>query len=67
VIGVDRDEVTVLGLAEGVDAKKERDRVGQLIRTRVQPTPPFEVTDQVIEGKTVLFVEVQTGAAPPTE
>ena len=47
VLGVDRDELTVVGLGQDVEVIKERDRVGQLIRTpgtansglRRQPVP----------------------------
>ena len=65
VFGVDRDEFTVLGLGEDVDVSKERDRIGQLIRTRVLPTPEFAIIAYVVAGKTILFVQVSAGAAPP--
>jgi predicted HTH transcriptional regulator len=65
VFGVDRNELTVLGLGEDIDPNKERDRIGQLIRTRILPTPDFTITPYTIAEKIVLLVEVRPGAAPP--
>jgi len=65
VFGVDRDELTVLGLADDVDPNKEHDRIGQLIRARVLPTPDFVITPHTVDDKTVLFVEVSPGTAQP--
>jgi hypothetical protein len=65
VLGVSRDELTVVGIGEDVDPNKERDRVGQLIRTRVLPTPIFGITHHVVDGKSLLFVEVQPSPSPP--
>lgn len=65
VFGVDRDELTVIGLSEMADPKRERDRIGQLIRARVLPTPEFLVADYVVDGAVVLFVEVSPGSNPP--
>lgn len=64
VFGVDRDESTVVGLGY-VDVNRERDRIGQLIRTRVLPTPDFEVTAHKVDGKDLLFLIVNVGSAPP--
>lgn len=65
VFGVDRDELTVVGLGEDADSNRERDRVGQLIRTRVLPTPEFLITAYEIDGKVVLVAEVRPGSNPP--
>jgi Putative DNA-binding domain len=65
VLGVDRDELTVVGLGQEVEVTKERDRVGQLIRTRVPPTPEFMVNPYQVDGRDVLFVEVSPGPARP--
>ena len=65
VVGVDRDELTVVGLGQDVEIKKERDRIGQLIRTRVVPTPVFVVNAYQVDGKDVLFVEISPGPARP--
>lgn len=65
VFGVDRDELTVLGLPADVELNKERDRLGQLIRTRILPTPDFRITSHVISGKTIFFVNVMPGGIPP--
>ena len=65
VYGMDSDELTVVGLGEEAELKEKRDRIGQLIRTRVLPTPEFHVEAHVIDGKHVLFVNVSTGANPP--
>jgi Putative DNA-binding domain len=64
VFGVDRDEATVVGLGD-VDVNKERDRIGQLIRTRVLPTPDFEATVHQVDRKDILVLVVNEGSAPP--
>ena len=64
VFGVDRDEATVVGLGD-VEANKERDRIGQLIRSRVLPTPEFEIAVHQVEGKDLLVLTVDAGANPP--
>lgn len=65
VVGVDKDELTVVGLGDDADATVERDRIGQMIRTRVLPTPEFSVRGYVVDGKDVLFIEISPGLAPP--
>jgi hypothetical protein len=65
VFGVDRDELTILGLGEHTDAKKERDRIGQLIRTRILPTPDFTAHEYVVDGKELIFVHVSAGSGGP--
>ena len=65
VVGVDRDELTVIGLGQDVDVKKERDRIGQLIRSRVLPTPEFVIDPYQVDGKDVLFIAVSAGSARP--
>lgn len=65
VYGIDRDEVTVVGLSADGDLNKERDRIGQLIRTRVLPTPDFHIHPQTVDGKQLLFLTVTAGTNPP--
>lgn len=65
VYGIDRDEVTVTGLGESPDPNKERDRIGQLIRNRVVPTPEFDIQVQEVSGKPLMFVTVAPGTNPP--
>ncbi|MST31248.1 hypothetical protein GHK86_00685 [Acidimicrobiaceae bacterium USS-CC1] len=64
VFGVDRDELTVVGL-EVDDINGERDRLANLIRARVNPTPPFEATPYVIDGKQIMVLRVDSGVSPP--
>lgn len=65
VFGVDRDEVTVVGLGDGADPNSERDRIGQLIRSRILPTPDVAITSHIIDGRTVLFGTVSPGTELP--
>jgi hypothetical protein len=65
VFGVDRDELTVLGLGDNIDPNKERDRIGQLIRTRILPTPDFTITPHTVAEKIILVVQVNPGSTPP--
>jgi len=64
LFGVDRDELTVVGL-DVDDIQEERDRLASLIRSRVNPTPSFEATPHVIDGKQILVLRIDTGASPP--
>jgi schlafen family protein len=65
VFGVGPDELTVVGLGRGVDMNKERDRIGHLIRSRVIPTPDFQVTHYAVDGMNLLFLEVEPGSLRP--
>lgn len=62
VIGVDRDETTVVGIGDESDARSARDRIGQMIRVRVIPTPNFEIKTGQVAGKNLLFIRVDPGA-----
>jgi hypothetical protein len=64
VFGVDRDELTVVDL-NVTDIGSERDRLANLIRARINPTPPFEATPYVIDGKQIMVLRVESGASPP--
>lgn len=64
VFGMDRDEATVNGLKLD-DIQAGRDSLGQMIRTRVIPTPRFEITHHMIDGKDLLLLEVEGGTSPP--
>lgn len=65
VFGIDRDELSIIGIGDDVDPLAARDRIGQIIRARVRPTPDFEITSRTVNDKQLLFVEVQPGASPP--
>jgi hypothetical protein len=64
VFGVDRDEVTVVGVGDE-DPNKLRDRLGDLVRASVIPRPDFDVKAYPIDGRTILILTVQPGASPP--
>jgi len=64
VFGVDRDELTVVGLGSE-DPKKLRDQLSSMIRSRVIPTPNFEPSVYVVEGKTLLVLRVDPSPSPP--
>lgn len=63
IFGVDPDEVTVVGL-DG-EPNKLRDDLANLVRARVAPTPPFEVTSAQIDGAIVLLLHVGPGPSTP--
>ncbi len=63
VYGVDRDELTIVGLPDDLPAS--RDRLGQLICSQVIPRPQFSAEYHRVEGKTVLVVRVEPGSSPP--
>jgi len=64
VFGVESDEATVCGV-EVSDLVKERDRLSQLATDLVTPSPVVGVRAYDVAGKTVLFLSVQRGSAPP--
>jgi predicted HTH transcriptional regulator len=64
VFGVDRDELTVVGLGSE-DPKKLRDQLSSMIRSRVIPTPNFEPDVYTLEGKTLLVLRVEPSPSPP--
>lgn len=64
VFGIDRDESTINGLHVD-DMHGARDSLGQMIRSRVFPTPGFEITHHVVDGKDLLLVDVESGISPP--
>jgi hypothetical protein len=64
VFGIDSDEATDRGL-EGIDPKKERDRLAQLARSIVIPAPIIEARQYELESKLLLVLSVEPGPNPP--
>jgi predicted HTH transcriptional regulator len=64
---VQRDIVNADRGVEGGDLIKARDRLAQLAWTLVIPSPVVEVRPYEVDGKTVLVMTVEKGAAPPYE
>jgi hypothetical protein len=64
VFGVESDEATVCGLG-GIDLVAERDRLAQLARAIVTPSPEVEVRSYDYQGQTLLVLEVSRGSSPP--
>jgi hypothetical protein len=65
VFGMDPDEVTIVGLPNLDDPRGSRDRLADLIRAIVVPTPPFEARPIELGGKMLLILEVSRGDDPP--
>ncbi|MFD4553482.1 helix-turn-helix domain-containing protein [Streptomyces sp. NPDC058469] len=65
VFGIDRDEVTITGIAEDKPSTQMRDELGNLLRAMVQPTPEFEIKEYRPDGKLILVLDVQPGQSPP--
>jgi predicted HTH transcriptional regulator len=63
VYGVDRDELTIIGLDDAQPAS--RDRLSQMICAQVIPKPQFSPAYHAVDGKTVLVVRVEPGNSPP--
>jgi hypothetical protein len=64
VFGMDPDEVTVTGIAEGY--KAARDRLGQLICGNiVPPDPAYQIRHATANSKFVVILEVQPSASGP--
>ena len=59
IFGVDRDEITVVGI-EG-ELPKQRDRLEQLVRAAITPTPDVEVTIMTVREKPILVLDVPSG------
>jgi hypothetical protein len=64
VFGVDPDELTLIGIESARDAAV-RDRLGDLIRGIVVPTPDFHVESADADGKSVVIVTIAAGASKP--
>jgi ATP-dependent DNA helicase RecG len=64
VFGIADDEATVCGV-DDVSLITARDRLGQLVATRITPIPVIEVNPHEVEGKTVLVMSVESGSNPP--
>lgn len=62
--GVDRDEVAMTGV-ELEDPITSRDRLGQMIRSSIVPTPSFEIEPHTIDGRVVVVLRVASGPSPP--
>jgi hypothetical protein len=63
VYGVDRDELTVVGLVDDLPAS--RDQLGQMICAQVIPKPQFTSEFHTVDGKTVLVLRVDPGDSQP--
>src|SRR5262249_58800281 len=63
VFGVEPDEVTVCGILG--DVQQERDRLGNLVRSIVVPTPDFVVQPYEVDGKAILALTVHPGTSGP--
>ncbi|WP_424862236.1 helix-turn-helix domain-containing protein [Streptomyces sp. MMS24-I29] len=65
IFGINRDEVTVVGLAEDKPAVKLRDHLVDLVRGTVFPTPDVEAREYWIKGKLIMVLKVPAGPTPP--
>lgn len=63
IFGIDPDETTVVGLAENPGGV--RDRLTDLVRASVFPTPHFEATTHDVRGRVVLVLRVEASPSPP--
>lgn len=63
VFGIDRDELTATGI-EG-DPTALRDQLTGMVRSRVIPTPDFEVVIYSYDEKNLLVLNVEVGNSPP--
>jgi hypothetical protein len=64
IFGINRDEVTVIGLGEE-DPGKLRDQLVNLVRAAVTPTPHVTVSHYRINGKLILVLDVEPGQSTP--
>lgn len=64
IFGVNRDEVTIIGVGEG-DPGKLRDDLVNLVRAAVIPTPHVAVSHYEVDGKIILVLDVEPGQSPP--
>lgn len=64
VFGVDRDEITLVGL-QLKDPLAERDRMYHLVRDWVTPAPDVEIDVVEYDGKTFMILSVPAGPEPP--
>jgi hypothetical protein len=63
VFGIDRDEITVVGL-DG-DAKAMRDRLESLVFSCIDPPPKISVRDYRLDDKLILVLYVEAGPSTP--
>lgn len=64
VFGIDPDELTLLGV-DDADDHSGRDRIGNLIRRRVVPTPEFQVQVVAVGAAKMLVLGIQAGPSAP--
>jgi hypothetical protein len=64
VFGIDADELTLHGI-DDADDHGVRDKLGNLLRRRVVPTPEFAVQVVTVDDKKMLVLSVQAGPSPP--
>ena len=63
VFGMDPDEVTPVGI-DG-DLNHARDRLTNLIRRHVEPSPPISFRSYDVQGHSFLVLDIDTGSRPP--
>jgi hypothetical protein len=64
VFGIDPDELTLLGI-DNADETSVRDKLGNVIRRRVVPTPEFEVQVVTVDHKMMLVLSISAGPSAP--
>jgi hypothetical protein len=64
VFGIDANEVTLVDLSLSADGGA-RDRLGDLVRRIVIPTPDFEVRLRDVNGKRLMVLTVRPGSEKP--
>ncbi|MGW1148505.1 AlbA family DNA-binding domain-containing protein [Streptomyces sp. NPDC002454] len=64
VFGINRDEMTVVGIAPDA-ARQPRDELTNLVRATVVPTPQVQVESYDLDGRRVFALVVQPGESPP--
>jgi hypothetical protein len=64
VFGINRDEMTVVGIAPDV-ARQPRDELTNLVRGTIVPTPQVQVGSYDLDGRSVFALVVQPGESPP--
>jgi hypothetical protein len=64
VFGIDPDELTWVGVDEA-DDHSVRDKLGNVIRRRLVPTPEFEVQVVTVDHKKMLVLSIHAGHSAP--
>ena len=61
VFGIN-DEGTVTGLA---DAESDAEKISEIIKSRLDPTPEFRLYFETVEDKTVIVLDIKAGNDTP--